>query len=86
MRFTELASKEIINLTNGGRLGALGDTDLVIDPETGKIQAIVVPPRSRWAKNGVETEIPWTAVRRVGPEVMIVDMEQAPKLHKPGRN
>lgn len=75
MRFTELASKEIINLTNGGRLGPVGDTDLLLDPDTGQIHALIVPPRGRLVKQGQSTQIPWSAIRRVGPEVLIVDLE-----------
>lgn len=85
MRMSELASKDIINLTNGGRLGSLGDCDLVIDPETGAIEAIMVPQRGRMNR-GQRIEIPWSAIRRVGPEVMIVDMADVPKIANPGRN
>ncbi len=76
MRFTELASKEIINLTNGERLGPLGDTDLEIDPQTGTIQSILVPPRGRFVRQGRTTLIPWRVIRRIGPEVMIVDLDE----------
>ncbi|MCL5116528.1 MAG: YlmC/YmxH family sporulation protein [Firmicutes bacterium] len=85
MRMSELASKDIINLTNGGRLGSLGDSDLVIDPETGTIQAIIVPQRGR-LNRGQRIEIPWSAIRRVGPEVMIVDLADVPKIANSGQN
>ncbi|WP_053959020.1 YlmC/YmxH family sporulation protein [Sulfobacillus thermosulfidooxidans] len=76
MRFSELASKEIINLSNGSRLGPLGDTDLEIDPENGAIQAILVPPRGRFGRQIQQpTQIPWRSIRRIGPEVMIVDLD-----------
>lgn len=79
MRFSELATKEIINLANGGRLGALGDTDLVIDPNTGKIQSIVIPVRGRFQpRQGTPTDIAWSAIRRIGPEVLIVDLDEPP--------
>lgn len=77
MRFSELATKEIINLNNGVRLGLLGDTDLVINPETGQIEQIVVIPRGRLGKGGHTVDIPWSAVRRVGPEVLIVELEDS---------
>ena len=85
MRMSELASKEIINLTTGGRLGSLKDSDFLIDPQTGTILAIVVGLRGRGAR--VERlEIPWSAVRRVGPEVIIVDGAQVPKIANTGQN
>lgn len=85
MRMSELASKDIINLTNGGRLGSLGDSDLIINPESGAIEAIVVPLRGR-GRRGERLEIPWAAIRRVGPEVMIVDMAEVPKIANSGQN
>lgn len=84
MRMSELSSKDIINLTNGGKLGSLGDSDLVLDPESGAIQAIIVPQRGR-LNRGQKIEIPWAAIRRVGPEVMIVDMADVPKIATSGR-
>lgn len=85
MRMSELASKDIINLATGGRLGSLGDSDFVIDPDTGVIQAILIVPRGRRAKQQ-RLEIPWSAIRRVGPEVMIVDGAALPKIAKTGQN
>ncbi|AEJ39870.1 sporulation protein, YlmC/YmxH family [Sulfobacillus acidophilus TPY] len=83
MRMSELASKDIINLTNGGRLGSLGDSDLVIDPDTGRILTIIVSPRGRFHQKGQRLEIPWEAIRRIGPEVMIVDLAEIPKIANP---
>ncbi len=74
MRFTELANKEIISLNDGARLGPIGDADLAFDEATGRILTILVPPRSRFARAGQMREVPWSAVRRVGPEVIIIDM------------
>ncbi|MCY0879818.1 MAG: YlmC/YmxH family sporulation protein [Firmicutes bacterium] len=85
MRMSELASKDIINLTTGIRIGSVGDSDLVINPETGAIEAIVVTPRGR-LNRGQRIEIPWKAIRRIGPEVMIVDLGDMPKLASPGGN
>lgn len=84
MRMSELSSKDIINLTNGGKLGSLGESDLIIDPETGSIQAIIIPQRGR-LNRGQKIEIPWAAIRRVGPEVMIVDLAEVPKISSSGR-
>lgn len=86
MRLSELASKEIINLSDGGRLGPLGDTDLVFDPDTGQIESIVVPLRGRLSRRSEETVIAWRAIRRVGPEVLIVDLDEVGPLSKTGRN
>jgi sporulation protein YlmC with PRC-barrel domain len=39
MRMSELAGKEIINLNDGMRMGLAGDSDLVVDPDSGNIQS-----------------------------------------------
>lgn len=75
MRFSELASKEIISLTDGSRLGPVGEADLVFDELNGRIQTILVPPKSRFPRVGQYTEVPWAAIRRVGPEVVIIDLD-----------
>jgi YlmC/YmxH family sporulation protein len=86
MRMSELSSKDIINLTDGGRLGSLADSDLVIDPQTGQIEKIIVSAKGRLAYKGQRLEIPWSAIRRIGPEVMIVDLKDIPKLAKTPQN
>jgi YlmC/YmxH family sporulation protein len=74
MRFSQLANKEIINLLTGARLGVVGDSDLVVDPQTGQIEKLILPQRSRLGRPTGITEIAWSAVRRVGPEVLIVEL------------
>ena len=87
MRFSELSSKEIINLSNGSRLGPLGDTDLEIDPGNGEIHAILVAPRGRFGRQAhPPTLIPWRSIRRIGPEVMIVDLDDEPLRRKESQN
>ncbi len=75
MRLSELASKRIINLYNGEIIGTAGDSDLMIDPASGLITEIVAPAgRNRGAGKG-EMSIPWSAIRKIGPEVIVVDIE-----------
>jgi YlmC/YmxH family sporulation protein len=85
MRMSEIASKDIVNLTTGGRLGTLADCDFVINPESGAIEALIIVPRGRRLKKE-RWEIPWSAVRRVGPEVMIIDVPDLPKIEKTGEH
>jgi YlmC/YmxH family sporulation protein len=75
VRWTELANREIINLYNGHRLGPLGQADLALDEESGAIREIIVRPRRGLFDGRREFVIPWDAVRRIGPEVIIVDLE-----------
>jgi YlmC/YmxH family sporulation protein len=76
MEMSRLSKKEIINLHDGSRLGYVGDSDLVIDAGTGKIESIILFPRGQALKNRAARElvIPWNAIKRIGDEVLIVDM------------
>lgn len=75
MRLSSLARKEIINLYDGDRIGLIGESDLLVDEETGTIAEIEVPSRPGMLRAHRGMSIPWSAVRRVGPEVLIVDLE-----------
>ncbi|MGB9903888.1 MAG: YlmC/YmxH family sporulation protein [Desulfotomaculales bacterium] len=81
MRLTELTGKEIVNLANGARLGMVGESDLVVDAQTGRVSSIILPRKgnffSFWVERQQQLVIPWEAVRRIGREVIIVDIDQA---------
>ncbi|HHW42708.1 YlmC/YmxH family sporulation protein [Desulfofundulus thermobenzoicus] len=79
MRLGELAGKEIVNFYDGARLGVVGDSDVAIDAETGQVHSIILPrrggPISFWFDRQ-QLVIPWEAVRKIGAEVIIVDLDQ----------
>lgn len=77
MRFSELGGKEIIDLNNGSRMGAAGQTDLVIDTATGKIHSMLLPKGSFFGfqrkKEGMM--IPWDTIRTIGSDMIIIDIK-----------
>ena len=79
VRLSDLIGKDIVNIQNGSRLGMVADSDLVIQAETGEIDSIILPSRSSffniWDKNNLN--IPWSAVRKIGSEVIIVDLDDS---------
>lgn len=79
MKLSDLGIKEVVNLNTGARLGVLSDSDLLIDTESGKILSLIVPDRRLSFKLfGPEKnamEIPWDAIRKVGHDMIIVEME-----------
>jgi YlmC/YmxH family sporulation protein len=85
LRFSELMGKEIINIFDGVRLGTIGDSDMIIDPESGEIESIVLPRRPNfmglWADKQ-ELVIPWSAVKKVGTELIIVDLDESYSMYK----
>ena len=79
MKLSELGEKEVVNLNSGGRLGILADSDLIIDEGSGKIISLLVPDRRlslnlfRSEKNSME--IPWEAIRKIGYDMIIVELD-----------
>ncbi|CCQ93065.1 conserved hypothetical protein [[Clostridium] ultunense Esp] len=74
---SQLGGKEIINLNNGERLGIIADTDIVVDKKTGKILKLLVPERKLQFKlfgENIDIEIPWDAVRKIGNDMIIVEL------------
>lgn len=86
-RGSELRYKEIINVTDGSRVGYVGD--VVMDLEDGKVNALVVPGRLRlFGLLGREpdTVFPWSAVRRFGTDTILVEGTQLRQRERRGRD
>lgn len=85
MRLNKLGGKEIVNLNDGGRLGIIADSDLVIDEKTGKILALLVPDISSQFKlfsDRNEIEIPWESIRKIGNDMIIIELDEKNKVKK----
>ena len=80
--FSELHSKEVVNLTDGKRLGRV--CDVVFTFPEGRVQGIVVPGGRgfRWGK--AELFIELKCVKKIGIDVVLVDVKAAPKPEKRG--
>ena len=77
--FSDLKCKEVINISDGGRLGCV--TDLELDLCTGTILAIVVPGERSVlglirAKDGIV--IPFCRIQKIGEDVILVDLREFP--------
>jgi YlmC/YmxH family sporulation protein len=76
MRWSEFAEKECIDLVSGERLGNLLHADLRFQPQTGKIEAILIPVGGTWFKKQArQVELSWRVIKKVGPEMVIVDTD-----------
>lgn len=76
MRFLDLKEKEVINCKDCKRLGYVADLDF--DCETGKIVAIIVPGPGRLFScfgSGTEYYICFKNIVRIGPDIVLVDMD-----------
>ena len=73
-RLGELCSKELIDIRDGTRYGFVGDLEL--DPQSGRIRALVVRGRLRlFGLLGREADrtFPWESVRRFGEDIILVE-------------
>ena len=66
--------KEVINLTDGKRLGYVQDVEANF--ETGEITAIIVPGTTKMFSIGQKTDIviPWQNIRRIGDDIILVEI------------
>ncbi|MDO4539530.1 MAG: YlmC/YmxH family sporulation protein [Syntrophomonadaceae bacterium] len=80
MRIHELEGKEIVNIYDGVHMGTVGESDLNIDITSGEILSIVMPNRGNainfWADRQ-KMVIPWEAIKKIGREVIVIDLDQS---------
>lgn len=84
MRLSELSGKEIIDLDNGERMGMVGQADLLIHEGTGAIESMLLPT-GRFlglGKNKSEIVIPWQSIRKIGPEMMIIELRRSGRMYE----
>ncbi len=75
MKLSELKCKEVICVSDGRRLGFV--TDACVELPEGGIRSIIVPgPCKFFGLFGrkEDYEIPWCAIRRIGPDIILVDV------------
>lgn len=74
VKASELRVKDVINVTDGKRLGPLVDVE--IDLKTGQIQSIVVPGTGGRILGifgaGNDIVIPWENIVKIGPDCILV--------------
>ncbi|MGG0938127.1 YlmC/YmxH family sporulation protein [Brevibacillus centrosporus] len=78
MRLSDLGGKEIIGLDTGEKMGVISDSDLVIHPESGQIQSIILPGGSFFGlgKKREDIVIPWSSIVKIGPDMVIIQLNQ----------
>ena len=76
MRIAELRYKEIINVSNGHRLGFVSDVDM--DVVNGKVNALIVPgPFRFFGLFGREDDyiLPFGSISRIGSDIILIDIQ-----------
>lgn len=78
MKLSKLGGKEIVNLNDGGRLGVLAESDLLVDDRNGKIKALLVPDfKGQFSifYDKSYLEIPWECVKKIGNDMIIIELD-----------
>ena len=73
-RVADLQKKEVINITDGKRLGFLYDIE--VDLETGRIGSIIIPGGFRFFGlfgKGEEYIITFEQIKKIGDDIILVE-------------
>ncbi|MDT8901630.1 YlmC/YmxH family sporulation protein [Anaeroselena agilis] len=74
IKTSDLKIKEVVNVVDGKRLGAI--TDIEIDIESGRLTAIVVPGPGRFLGlfgRNEDVVIPWDKISKIGVDCILVE-------------
>ena len=85
-RFTELKKKEVINYSNGCKLGYADDLEM--DTKSARVIALIAYGRPRWLGlfgRCEECRIPWEKIRLIGEDAIFVDVS-VQKMPKKAKN
>ncbi len=77
IRIWDLKQKEIINISNGKKLGF--PKDLEVDPETGKVSTVIIPYGRTFSNIWIQEKeliIPWNYIVKIGIDVILVDIDE----------
>ena len=75
-RISDMRSKEVINITDGERLGFI--YDVLFSAETGRITAVILPGESKlfgFFGRDEDMIIPWDSIRKVSNDIVLVEVE-----------
>ena len=70
MRLSELQLKEIINISNGKRIGIIID---VIVSTNGQIEKLVLEEKRGRKFSKEEYEITWNQIIKIGDDIILID-------------
>ncbi|NLK00644.1 MAG: YlmC/YmxH family sporulation protein [Clostridia bacterium] len=81
IRVSDLRTRDVVNIVDGRRLGIVSDID--IDTIEGRVTAIILPGSPRLLgilgrKN--DFIIPWDKIKKIGVDVILVDLEDTAAL------
>ncbi len=73
MRLSELQAKDIVNITDGRKIGRIIDVTLA----DGKIYNLIIEPKRFFFnifKRGEEVSIKWESIEKIGEDVILIKL------------
>ena len=70
MRLSELQLKEIINISNGKRIGVI--VDVIVD-NNGNIQKLILEEKRGRKFSKEEYEVSWNQIVKIGDDIILID-------------
>ncbi|HHX77029.1 MAG TPA: YlmC/YmxH family sporulation protein [Firmicutes bacterium] len=81
MRLSDLKGRDIVNVQNGSRLGAVADADFLLDGR-GQIKAMLLPRFNLFKlKRSEEMVVPWDNIKKIGDNILFVDVNLDDKYY-----
>lgn len=83
MRIYDFRQKEVINLSDGTRLGYVFDA--IINEESGRVEALVIPVQGKvFGIFGKDNEyiIPWEQIQKIGDDIVLVHFDKETETEK----
>jgi len=77
MRLSQLTGKEVIDIGDGARVGIIETCDVAFDETSGRVLALLIPAKSglfTFLSDSRVLSIAWPAIKRIGDDVIIVDV------------
>ncbi len=78
IKASDLTEKEVVSITDGKKIGMI--TDLEVDLEKGKINAIIIPEGRRLMglfNRELEYEISWNQIKVIGEDVILIEIRDS---------
>ena len=70
MRLSELQLKEIVNISNGKRIGTI--IDVIVD-ENGYIKSLILQEKRGRKFSREEYDISWNQIIKIGDDIILID-------------
>ena len=70
--YNELRCKEVVNLTNGARMGKI--IDLIIDSNGKDVLGLVLPGERKLFRANEDIFVPWCNISKIGSDVIFISL------------